>query len=107
VINSETDLTRSFQSLIPKSNPFNFDTSKKRLENRTTEFLLNFPEDYNKKLASEISKVRFENIKPALQNVFHPENLALTIVGDANVLQKPLSKTKLFNKIQRKDFMND
>jgi zinc protease len=87
--------------------PFNFDTSKKRLENATAEYLMNFPKGYFHDLADNIAKVDFEDIAPALKKVFKPENITLTVVGDAKALRGPITKIPGFSKVQVKSYLED
>lgn len=79
------------QSLVNNA-PFNYDTPRKRLENATTEHLIQFPRGYFEEFANNIDKVSYEDIAPALQSTLSSDNLALTVVGD---------KTKLLNSLTR------
>ena len=87
--------------------PFNYDTSKKRLENATMEYLMNFPHGYFRDFATNIGHVQFEDIGPALKTFFKPENLALTVVGDAKKLKEPMSKLPGFSAPEVKSFLED
>ena len=79
------------QSLVNNA-PFNYDTPRKRLENATTEHLIQFPRGYFEEFANNIGKVSFDDIAPALKGALSSDNLTLTVIGD---------KTKLMNLIMR------
>lgn len=87
--------------------PFNYDTSKKRLENATNEYLLGFPKNYFKDFSKNIETVRYEEIAPSIQNLFNPANFVLVVVGDAKSLKEPLSKLPGFSAPVVKDYQQD
>lgn len=95
------------QSSLVNNAPFNYDTSKKRLENATTERLLNFPGDYFRDFASNIGKVSFDAITPALHESFKLDAMAIVVVGNASELKEPLSKLKGFEPVVIKNYKED
>jgi zinc protease len=92
---------------LVNSAPFNFDTSKKRLENATTEYMTNFPRGYFREFAGHIGNVRFDDVAPAVRGFFTPANLALTVVGDAKKLKGPVSKLPGFTAPAVKPYLED
>lgn len=94
------------ESLINNA-PFNYDTAKKRLENATAEYLMNFPRGYYRDYSDNIGKVKYEDLLPALRGVFKPANLALTVVGDASKLRGLVSKLPGFSTPVVKSYLED
>lgn len=95
------------KSSLVNNAPFNYDTSKKRLENTTNEYLLHFPRGYFKDFAGNIDKVEYGDIRPALKKNFDDSNLALVIIGDAKRLKEPASKLHGFSAPTVKSYLED
>lgn len=87
--------------------PFNYDTPRKRLENATTEYLINFPRGYFKDFAKNIDRVSYGDIAPALKNAIDTQDLALTVVGDKAKLIEGVTKLPGFSKPVSKDYRED
>jgi predicted Zn-dependent peptidase len=87
--------------------PFNYDTPKKRLSNATSEYLTNFPRGFYKDLATNIAKVSYDQVNPAIKGFFRPEELTLTVVGDAKRLQLLLSKLPGFSAPVVRSYLED
>lgn len=87
--------------------PFNYDTSKKRLENLTTEYLQGLPRDFHRNFAKNVGNVSYGDVAPALRSFFDPSNLTLTVVGDAQKLREPLSKLPGFSAPIVKSYLED
>lgn len=87
--------------------PFNYDTSKKRLSNLTSEYLLRFPRGFYRDFAGNIAKVSYSDVAPALKSFFTPENLALTVVGDAHKLKEPMTKLPGFGAPEVRSYLED
>ncbi len=77
------------RSLV-KSAPFQFDSPKKRLENRIQQFLYRFPEGYFEKFEENIASVGQDQIKPSLKDFFANQGLTITVLGNGKELQKEL-----------------
>lgn len=95
------------KSSLVNNAPFNYDTSKKRLENATSEYIMNFPHGFFREFAINIAKVAYDEIKPSLRSFFNPNNIALTVVGDAATLKEPLSKLPGFAPPVVKNYLED
>jgi predicted Zn-dependent peptidase len=89
------------------NSPFDYDTSKKRLENMTSEYILGFPKGYYKDFASHIAQVKIDEIKPALTEFFNLNDLTLTIVGDADSLKDEVKKIDGFSNMKIKNYLED
>jgi zinc protease len=103
---TQPDFNYSQQSMVNNA-PFNYDTPRKRLENATAEYLMNFPKNYYKDFAGNIGKVKFEEVLPAVRGFFRPENLTLTLVGDAEKLKAPLATLPGFSQPIVKSYHED
>ncbi len=77
------------RSLV-KSAPFQFDSPKKRLENRIQQFLYRFPEGYFEKFEENIASVGQDQINPSLKDFFANQGLTITVLGNGKELQKEL-----------------
>ncbi len=94
------------KSLVNNS-PFNYDTSKKRLDNATQEHLLSFPNGYFKDFSSKIESVDFAEIPSVLKKSFNPEQLTLVVVGDAAMLKKDTQSLPGFKQTVVKNYLED
>lgn len=103
---TQTEYEFARDSLVNNA-PFNIDSAKKRLENRTSEFLLNFPDGYYASFADNIAKVKQGAITDALKNFFKPADLTLVIVGDASKLKNDIEKIPGFSKPVIKSYLED
>lgn len=104
ITRAEFDFAR--KSLVNNA-PFNYDTSKKRLENETQEYLLQFPHDYFRNFAHNIENVSYEEIGPSLKLAFNPQNLKLALVGDASKLKDKIAKIPGIGAISVKSYLQD
>jgi zinc protease len=94
------------QSLVNNA-PFNYDTPRKRLENATTEYLINFPRGYFKDFASNIDRVSYGDIAPSLKSLLDTQDLALTVVGDKAKLEEGVKKLPGFSAPVSKSYLED
>lgn len=87
--------------------PFSYDTSKKRLENATLEFLTDFPKDYTRNFANKIKDLSFNNVTAALKKNLNQKDLVLVLIGDAKRLKGEIAKITGFENIVTKSHLED
>lgn len=86
---SEDQFLFARKSLI-NSAGFLYNTPRKRVENTLLEKTLHLPAGYMKSFATQIEKVKFDEVNSSLNQFIKPDQLSISVLGTASQLKKDL-----------------
>ncbi len=79
------------RSLI-NNDAFNFNTPKKRMENRLLELTLDLPDGFFRNFSASLEKVTLSDVNDQLKRFLKPEQLTVLVLGTAKTLKPALAK---------------
>ena len=80
------------QRSLVNSAGFNFNTARKRVENKLMERTLDLPDGFVRDTANKLTQVTLEDTNRAAHTFFKPDHLVITVVGTAKDLKPALIK---------------